>query len=135
MQKIAIAQQEANCLGAAAQDAPRLRIGAESQTANGLHHASPRFPADLRACIEYTGDCSHADARSASYISNCRLLWNCFHTCSSGKLPQFFFPFLGVPWEFSIIESEQNGSKIDLSQYSWRFRSPFCAPAGELRAP
>jgi hypothetical protein len=51
MEKIAVAQEKADHFCASLEHPPGLRIGAESQTPDGLKYARARFPAHLRAGI------------------------------------------------------------------------------------
>jgi hypothetical protein len=51
MEKIAVAQQKADHFCASLENPAGLRIGAESQTPDGLKYARARFPAHLRTGI------------------------------------------------------------------------------------
>jgi hypothetical protein len=79
VQKIAVAQEKANHFRASLENPPGLRIGAESQSPDGLKHSRPRFPADLRARIEHAGNRSNADGGCPCHLANRRSPWNCFH--------------------------------------------------------
>jgi hypothetical protein len=79
MEKIAIAQEKANHFCASLENPAGLRIGAESQTPDGLKYSRTRFPAYLRAGIEHAGNRSYANGSGLGNLANRRFPWNCFH--------------------------------------------------------
>src|SRR5438132_1598229 len=86
MEKIAVAQEKANHFCASLENAARLGIRAESETADGLKHTGTRFPAYLRAGIQYPGNSSDADGGGLCDFANRRFSWNCFHgNAASGR--------------------------------------------------
>ena len=88
MQEIAVAQEEADHFRAAFEDAARLRIGAEPETVDGFQHAGARFPADLRAGIQYARDRPDTDPCRPGYLANRRFCWNRFHLLLAFPLPE-----------------------------------------------
>src|SRR5216684_2937463 len=79
MEKIAVAQKKADHFRASLENPPGLRIGAESQTPNGLEYSRTRFPAHLRAGIQHAGNRSYANGSGLGNLANRRFSWNCFH--------------------------------------------------------
>jgi hypothetical protein len=79
VEKIAVAQEEANHFRAPLENPACLRIRAESETPDGLKHARTRFPADLRTGIQHARDCSNANGSCPSNLANRGFLWNYFH--------------------------------------------------------
>jgi hypothetical protein len=79
MEKIAVAQEKANHLCALLENPAGLRIGAESQTPDGLKYPRTRFPAYLRAGIEHAGNRSYANGSGLGNLANRGFPWNCFH--------------------------------------------------------
>src|SRR5260370_31884617 len=79
MEKIAVAQEKADHFRAPLENPAGLRIGAESQTPDGLKYTRTRFPAYLRAGIEHAGNRSYANGSGLGNFANRRFPWNCFH--------------------------------------------------------
>src|SRR5216684_4906326 len=84
MEKIAVAQEKADHFRALLENSAGLRIGAKSETADGIQNARARFPAYLRAGIQHARNRSDAYACSAGYLANGRFCWNRFH-CNWGS--------------------------------------------------
>src|SRR6267142_1524393 len=80
MEKIAVAQEKADHFRAPFKNPAGLRIGAESQTPDGLKYARARFPAYLRAGIQHAGNRSDANGSGLGNLANRRFPWNCFHS-------------------------------------------------------
>src|SRR5205807_9629487 len=79
MEKIAVAQQEANHFGASLENSAGLRVGAEPQAPDGLQYPCACFPAHLRAGIQHAGNRSYANGGGLGNLANRRFPWNCFH--------------------------------------------------------
>jgi len=79
MEKIAVAQEKADHFCASLENPAGLRIGAESQTPDGLKYSRTRFPAYLGAGIEHAGNRSYANGSGLGNFANRRFPWNCFH--------------------------------------------------------
>src|SRR5467141_3375199 len=79
METIAVAQKKADHFCAPLENPAGLRIGAESQTPDGLKYARTSFPAHLRAGIEHAGNRSYAHGSGLGNLANRRFSWNCFH--------------------------------------------------------
>src|SRR5216683_7270411 len=79
MEKIAVAQEKADHFRAPLENPAGLRIGAESQTPDGLKYTSARFPAYLRAGIQHAGNRSYANGSGLGNFANRCFPWNYFH--------------------------------------------------------
>ena len=79
MNKVAVAQKEADNFRAALENAPGLGVRAEPQAADRFVDASTSFPAHLRARIQDTRNRANAHSGSPRHIPNGGLFWNCFH--------------------------------------------------------
>src|SRR5260370_9315399 len=80
MEKIAVAQKKANHFRASLENPAGLRIGAESQTPDGLKYTRTRFPAYLRAGIQHAGNRSYANGSGLSNFANRCFPSYCFHS-------------------------------------------------------
>ena len=79
MEKIAVAKEKANHFCASLENATGLGVGTKSEAADRLKHPQARFPAYLRAGVEYPRNRPDAYAGGSRYITNRGFCWNCFH--------------------------------------------------------
>src|SRR5215472_5354345 len=79
MQKIAVAQEEAHHFCTPLENTAGLRVGAESEAADGFENSRASFAADLGAGIQHARDRSDANRRSLRYVANGGPSWNRFH--------------------------------------------------------
>src|SRR3977135_4744410 len=78
MEKFSVAQEKADHFCASLENPAGLRIGAESQPADGLKYSRTRFAAHLRTGIQHAGNRSYANGSCLCNFAKRGFPWQSF---------------------------------------------------------